>query len=152
MALALDQDGGEPALQDVARALVARVEALGVGGVQALHAPRQVRPGRLDDQVVVVRHEAVGEAPPPARPDDLTEAMEEEAAVVVVEEDLLPRVAPGGDVIQRAGELDAQRPGHGRKATASAGQARSNCRAGRRPARAGIPRPPGGTRNSRFKI
>ena len=41
------------------------------------------------------------------------EGIEEDKAVAVVFEDGPARVAAGGDVVERSGVLDAQRPGHG---------------------------------------
>jgi len=49
--LALDQHRVEPALKDVADALVAAVEALGVEPVDVAHSGRQVRPRCLDGRV-----------------------------------------------------------------------------------------------------
>jgi hypothetical protein len=33
-------------------------------------------------------------------------------AVLVIQKDVLPSITPGGDVIERAGEFEAEWPGH----------------------------------------
>ena len=44
--------------------VVATVEVLGVRAVQAVHAGAEVRRSGLDEQVDVIAHQAVAEAPP----------------------------------------------------------------------------------------
>ena len=57
--LALDENGAEASLEEMADAFVPPVEALGVHPIDLLHPTRQVRHGRLDEQVIVVAHETV---------------------------------------------------------------------------------------------
>jgi hypothetical protein len=77
---------------------VASVEGLGVVAVQALEAGRELLDGRLDDEVVVVRHQAERVELPIVLPDDEAEEPEEEAAVVVVPVDRDPPGAACGHV------------------------------------------------------
>jgi hypothetical protein len=111
--LALDQHRVEAALEDVADALVAAVEALGIEAIDVAHSGREIRARRLDHQMVVVGHQAVGVAAPAAAPDDFAERLQELATVGVDEEDGRAVVAARGDVVERAGELDPKGSCHG---------------------------------------
>jgi predicted RNA binding protein YcfA (HicA-like mRNA interferase family) len=59
MCLSLDEDGFEPALEDVPGPFMPAVEMLGVKAVQGLHSPAQRRARRLHQEVVVVSHQAI---------------------------------------------------------------------------------------------
>ena len=58
--LVVDEVGLEPALKQVADAPMAQVEVAGVTAVEMLHAGREIRLGRLDEQVLglVMRQKA----------------------------------------------------------------------------------------------
>src|SRR5919201_4588847 len=58
--VALDQARAETAAEDVVGAAVDFVERTRVAAVQVAHSLRQVRLGRLDDEVVMVSHQAIG--------------------------------------------------------------------------------------------
>jgi len=66
--------------------------------VEELHACGQLLASRLDDQVVVVAHEAERVAAPVELHDGHTEKQEKEVAVVVVEEDRDPPGTPRSEV------------------------------------------------------
>jgi hypothetical protein len=68
---------GEAALEDVADPFVPPVEALGVEPVEPTHAAGEVGFGGLEDEVIVVRHEAVGVAQPVAAVDRRAEDVQE---------------------------------------------------------------------------
>jgi hypothetical protein len=97
--LVFDGERREAFAEQVAPALVAAVERLGVDAVQALHAGREPFEIGLDDQVVVVRHQAEGVDPPLVALDHLGEEAEEEAVLVVVLEDSVARHATRRDVV-----------------------------------------------------
>jgi len=61
-----DLAGIEAALEEVSLKGVSMVEVLRITAVQPLHAPRKIAGRSLDDEVVVVRHEAVAVANPPS--------------------------------------------------------------------------------------
>ena len=126
---ALDEDSLEAPLEHVADPIVPAVESLRVLPVQAPHASGQVRLGGLDEQVEVVRHQAVAVAVPVVGVDDLAQPVEEGVPIPVVEEDGFARIAPGGQVVEGAGELDAEWPSHESNGTAGAGQGRTGRKA-----------------------
>jgi hypothetical protein len=58
----------------------------------------------------MIGHETVRMADPAEARDDVRESIEKQFAVSVREKDLLARVAPAGQMIDRAGELQTKRP------------------------------------------
>ncbi len=111
VAVALDEPGGEAVAEEVAPALVPAVERLSVGAVQALQAVREAPELRLDDEVVVVRHQREGMNAPLVPLDFAGEQAEEEAVVVGVAEGRRARDASRGDVVDALRrELAARSP------------------------------------------
>jgi hypothetical protein len=78
-------------------AAVALVEGARVASVQVAHAARQVRFGGLDDQVVVVPHQAPRVDTPAVAALDSAQEVEEHVAIGLVADDRGPVVSPGGD-------------------------------------------------------
>ena len=95
----LDDGALEPALPDVAAAVVAAVVALGVGDEQALHDPADRRLAGADQQMDVVGHEAVAVELERLPLLQVGEGLEEGGVVVVVEEDRCAVVAAVDDVV-----------------------------------------------------
>jgi hypothetical protein len=104
LVLVFDRAAPEALAEQVSPAGVSSVEALGVAAVEALEACRHLCDGRLDDEVVVVRHQAKGVQAPVVLPDDRAEQPEERAAVVLVAVDPDLSGAPRGDVEEAVGE------------------------------------------------
>lgn len=71
------------------------------------HARTEVAIHRLDDDVEVVVHQAVGVANPVVALADLPEQGQPGLAIRVVKKDRLAPVAPRGDVEQAAWKFDA---------------------------------------------
>src|SRR5579859_1424106 len=92
---------------------VTPVACLGKHSVQLAHAFGQVGIRGLDEQMVVVVHQAPGIAQPVELPDHLAEDAQKALPVGVVLEDVLAPVAARGDVIERVGEFDADWTRHG---------------------------------------
>jgi hypothetical protein len=82
--VAFDDPGGVAISEQVAGALVPLVEAESMDAVQALHPEPQLRDGRVDDEVVVRRHQAERVDGPVEAGDALSEQTEEGQAVGVV--------------------------------------------------------------------
>jgi hypothetical protein len=91
---------------------VARVEPLGVAAVEALEARRQLRDRGLEDEVVVVRHQAGGVHAPVVLVDDDAEEPKEDAAVVVVAVDRNPPGPTRRHVKEPVGEDVSRQPCH----------------------------------------
>jgi hypothetical protein len=103
MLFRLDQSRGKAFAEDVVAASVDRVEGAGVLAVEIAHAGREVRLWRLDDEVVVVAHQAASVEAPAVPARHAAKLVEEDAAIVVVQEAELLVVAARGDVVPRAG-------------------------------------------------
>ena len=61
----------------------------------------------------MVRHLAIRMAPPSESLDDLCEEFEEQLSIGVDEEDLVPRIAAAGHMVDSSGVLNPQRTSHG---------------------------------------
>ena len=96
----------------VAYALMSTVEALGVDAVYLFHDPGQIGFRCFHEQVIVIGHQAVGMADAIVVRKGLCQDLKKAVPVAIIEEDGLLGVAPGGQVIKRAGEFDAQGAGH----------------------------------------
>jgi hypothetical protein len=108
----LDQFRPVAAAEDVILPLVALVEGAGVAAVQVPHPLGQIRQGRLDEEVVVVAHEAPHVSAPPVAPFDPPEDVEEDDPVSIVEHDRRVVVAPDPDVVVGARSEVPVRPTH----------------------------------------
>jgi hypothetical protein len=117
--IGLDQRRPVAPAEKVVLPSVPFVEGSRVGPVQVPHALVEVGQGRLDEQVVVVPHQAPDVHPPPVAPLDSPQNVDEDDPVVVVEHDR-PVVVPAcPDVVGGAGEDDAMRPSHPAKLAAA---------------------------------
>jgi hypothetical protein len=87
MRLALDHAGLEPALEKVARAVVAPVEPDRVEAVQALHAGREFGLRRFDEQVEVVVEQAPNVHLPAEPTLNVDEELEPGFSIEIVEHD-----------------------------------------------------------------
>jgi hypothetical protein len=119
--LGFDQPRPEAAAEDVVPATVALVERPGVRAVQVAHAVREARARSLEDQVVMVPHEAAHVSAPPVAALDPSENVEEDDAIVAVEGDRGAVVSACADVVVRAGGEVASRATHASTVTAGSG-------------------------------
>jgi hypothetical protein len=109
----LDQLRPVAAAEDVVLPSVAFVEGAGVGAVQIPHSVGEVRQWSLDEQVVVVAHQAVGQALPRELGGRPRQQPLEDAVIGRVAEDPIAVVAACRDVMYSARELAAWRACHG---------------------------------------
>ena len=91
------------AAEDVILPLVALVEGPGVAAVQVPHSLVEVRLRGLDEQVVVVPHQAAHVSAPAVAPFDPAQDVEEDDPVAIVHHDRRVVVAADPDVVVRAG-------------------------------------------------
>ena len=112
MGFPLNEDRLEAALEDVTRALVSAVEMLRIPTVQAMHPPGEGWKSGLQQKMVVVPHQAIGVEEPRLIGDDRGENVQEKTAIGGISKDRSPLMAPAGDVVERARELQAKRSRH----------------------------------------
>ena len=125
---ALDEVAVETTLEEMSRKAVADVEPLCVPPVQPLHAGRDVGLRRLDHEVEVIGHQAVGVTPPSEPADCGSQQLEKAHVVDLVAEDRLLPVAARDDVIDAAGKLKAKRSRHGAERRSAPGPVVSRVR------------------------
>jgi hypothetical protein len=105
------------AAEDVILPLVALVEGAGVTAVQVPHPVGEVRERRLDEEVVVVPHQAAHVRPPAVTPFDPAQDVEEDDPVAVVHDDRGVVVAADPDVVEGTGLEVTEGPSHRSKVT-----------------------------------
>jgi hypothetical protein len=98
--------------EEVILAAVSFVEGPGIAAVQVPHPQVEVRLGGLDQEVVVVSHQAADVHPPPVAPLDPPENLEEDDPVRVVAHDRGMVVPAGHDVVASAGAEVSAWPSH----------------------------------------
>lgn len=91
---------------------MAAIARLGVDAVELTHPFGQVGIRRLDDEVIMVGHFAIGVAAPVETAAYLAQHPEPIRAVLIVAIDTLAPITARGDVIEPTGEFDAERSGH----------------------------------------
>ena len=88
------------------------VEAHGVDAVQLSHAAGQIRLLGLNDEVVVVGHEAVAMAEPVGVLSNRLQEIEKSLSVEVISENGMTGIAAGGDVVKGTRVLNSQGSSH----------------------------------------
>jgi hypothetical protein len=101
VAVLVHQDGLEAPLEDMADTHVAAVEALRVNPIDLAHSPRQGWSKRLEEQVIVIAHQAPCPDAPIESVRHAAEVCHEGRTILVVEENLLAGVAACHYVVQR---------------------------------------------------
>jgi len=86
--VAFDENAAESTVEEMALVPVPPVEPLGVDTVESLHAGRDIPMWRLEEKVEVVRHQAVGMAPPFEALDDVLEDLLEPETIAHVRENV----------------------------------------------------------------
>jgi hypothetical protein len=107
MAVLLNKDGLVPSLEEMAGSTMTFVKKLSVNSVQLPHAEGKISIRRFDQEMVMIIHKAVGVTDPMVAFDDVLDGIEEFGPILIVSEDRLLLVAPGGDMIHRAGIFDS---------------------------------------------
>jgi len=107
MGVLLDQDGFEPSLQDVPHTMMPPVVPLRVQAIELAHPQREVGLRGFYQQMIVIVHKAIGMTAPAIALDDVGEHRQPLRSVAVIGNDILPGIAPTGDVIDGARKFDA---------------------------------------------
>lgn len=115
MGVFLHQNGFEPPLKQMAHSRMSPIVVLRIAAVELPHAQREIRLRRFDEEMIVIVHQAVGMAQPAVAIDDVGQNREPLGAVAVVGHDILPGIAPAGDMVDGAGYLNAEWTSHGRE-------------------------------------
>jgi hypothetical protein len=118
------QDGFESTLKEVSHEPVAPIEGLGVNAIQVTHQPRQICLPRMQHQVVMVAHLAIGEQLRVEPVYRMGDGVKLRLPIKVVPIDRFAPVAARRDVIDRVGEFDAQGTGHEGDASRRVGERR----------------------------
>ena len=110
--VALDHSRRVSLGDEMAEARPTPVEPLGVRSEQELHAAGNVRPGGLDEEMNVGRHQRERMHAPAHATRRSLEQSAETLAITVVEEERGAGNAPRAEVVVGAGQLDSMWSGH----------------------------------------
>jgi hypothetical protein len=94
---------------------VAAIEALRVYAVELAHPLGEIRLGCLDQQMVVIAHQAIGITTPLKAPDHLSQHTQKTSPGRFIQTDVFPSVASRGHLINCARKFSAERSGYGVK-------------------------------------
>jgi dTDP-4-dehydrorhamnose reductase len=94
MVLVCDQNGFITPLKKVAGLIVAAVEVGSVSRIYPLHGIGQISVWRLEEHVVMVRHQAKGQKTDVEALTGAGKEVKEVLAVLVIEKNILPVIAP----------------------------------------------------------
>jgi hypothetical protein len=114
LGFALNDDGFEAALKDMANAVVGPVVPLGTDPVALAHASAQIAFNGFHNDVKVVTHEAVGMTTSIEAVTNLPQQRQPLPAINILQVNGLPAIAARGDMKQAPGEFNAQRSCHRR--------------------------------------
>src|SRR2546430_14978301 len=92
--------------------LVLAVKPRGVSAEEPFHAQNEVRQRRFEDEVKMVRHEAIGMNLPARFAAAFAERFKKTDAIVVIQQDSFAAIAAVHDVIESAGIFDAKLARH----------------------------------------
>lgn len=110
--VALHEHRVESALEDVTVQRVNSIEGLSESPVEPLHPIREIACRCLEDEVIVIRHQAVAEAAPLTPLRELVEEVKKQKVVVSIDEDLLSSVSATRHVEDAVRKLNSLRPWH----------------------------------------
>ena len=102
VAATLDQQGFVASAKNVAEELLAMIQADGVGAQKPAHAGHPIRVGRLQHQMKMVAHQAIGMDLPFGLLAGLSQGLEKVQAVHIINENILPAVTTVHHMVDRA--------------------------------------------------
>jgi len=88
------------------------IESLGIDTVQLPHAYRKISIGGINEQMVMIIHQAVSMAEPIVPKGNILKRIQEHLSVLIVSENCLSFVSSASDVIDSACKFYAQRTCH----------------------------------------
>jgi hypothetical protein len=91
---------------------VSSVESLGIDPVELPHPPAEIALRGLDEQMIVIIHQAVGMAKPVEPGNNGNEDVKKEQPILVVPKDGTAGIPTGGDMVYCTGIFYAQRARH----------------------------------------
>jgi hypothetical protein len=113
MAILLHQNCLKPSLKEVPYPAMPLIESLRIDTVQLPHAYRKISVGCINEQMVMIVHQAIGVAEPIVPKGNIRKGIQEHFSVLIVSENCLSFVSSARDVIDSTWKLYTQRTCHG---------------------------------------
>jgi len=109
MRVSLNDNRFVSALENMADTSMFPIEALGVNTIEMTHAPRQIRPGSFDEEMVVVGHQAVGMTMPLVTLDRFSKEIQKKVSVGICNKNIVSPISPGSKMINSPLIFNTQR-------------------------------------------
>jgi hypothetical protein len=106
MAILLYQNCLKPPLKEVPYPAMPLIESLRIHTVQLPHAYRKISIGGINEQMVMIVHQAIGVAEPIVPKGNLRNRIEEHLSVLIVPENCFSFVSSARDVIDSSWKFD----------------------------------------------
>jgi hypothetical protein len=113
MAILLHQNCLKPSLKEVPYPAMPLIESLRIDTVQLPHAYRKIPVGCINEQMVMIVHQAIGVAEPIVPKGNIRKGIQENLSVLIVSENCLSFVSSACDVIDSTWKFYTQRTCHG---------------------------------------
>jgi hypothetical protein len=105
MRVLLNENSRESPLKEMSRPLMPAVICLRVATVQLVHAKRQIRLWRFNQEMIVIVHHTIGVTEPAITLNDLSDPRQKLGAIAIALDDVLPGMAATGDEVERVGKF-----------------------------------------------
>jgi hypothetical protein len=112
MTILLHQDSLKSSLKEVTNPTMPLIESLRVDTVQLAHAYRKIPIRCINEQMVMILHQAVGVAEPIVPKANIRKGIQEDLSILIVSKNCLSFVSSARDVIDSTRELYTQRTCH----------------------------------------
>jgi hypothetical protein len=113
MAILLHHNCLKPSLEEVPYPAMPLIESLCIDTVQLPHAYRKISVGCINEQMVMIVHQAIGVAEPMVPKGNIPKGIQEHLSVLIVSENCLCFVSSARDVIDSTWKFYTQRTCHG---------------------------------------
>jgi hypothetical protein len=113
MIILLYEDPLKPSLKEVPYPAMALIESLRIDTVQLPHAYRKISVGCINEQMVMIVHQAIGVAEPIITKGNIRKGIQEHLSVLIVSENCLSFVSSARNVIDSTWKFYTQWTCHG---------------------------------------
>jgi hypothetical protein len=113
MAILLNQDCLKPSLKEMPYPAMSLIESLRIDTVQLPHAFRKISIGCINEQMVMIVHQAVSVAEPIVSKGNIRKGIQEKRSILIVSENCLSFVSSTRNVIDSTWKFYTQRTCHG---------------------------------------
>jgi hypothetical protein len=112
MTILLHHNCLKPSLKEMPYPAMPLIESLRIDTIQLTHAYRKISVGCINEQMLMIVHQAIGVAEPIIPKGNIGECIQEHLSVLIISENCLSFVSSARDVINSTWKFYAQRTSH----------------------------------------